>query len=229
MTAAQRINDINRNERRITMNEQEQPIGLHAEGPLPRALAPETHEAEPRDGPRIYVASLSDYNAGILHGQWIEAVDDAEVMQDEIDTMLQTSPTTARYGEIAEEWAIHDYQGFGNYHLGEFESLGAVTMLARAIVERGQAISAWAAHLGSITEAVDQFEDAYFGEWDSPEAYAEDYLDSCGITAEIERVVPDHLQPYVSIDTEALARDLELGGEMSFIERPDGGVWAFGN
>ena len=37
--------------------------------------------------PRIYVASLSDYNNGILHGRWIEAVDDPEAMQDEIDAM----------------------------------------------------------------------------------------------------------------------------------------------
>ena len=26
-------------------------------------------------GPRIYVASLSDYNAGRLHGVWLEATD----------------------------------------------------------------------------------------------------------------------------------------------------------
>lgn len=180
-------------------------------------------------GPQVYVASLADYNSGILHGAWLDAAVETEQLEDGINRMLRESPASQRYGEHAEEWAIHDYQGFGNYHLGEFESLGAVTVLARAIVERGQAISAWAAHLGSITEAIEGFEDAYHGEWDSPEDYAEDYLDSCGITAEIERVVPDHLQPYVSIDTEALARDLELGGEMSFIERPEGGVWAFGN
>ena len=31
----------------------------------------EEHEALARDGPRLYVASLTDYNAGLLHGRWI--------------------------------------------------------------------------------------------------------------------------------------------------------------
>lgn len=33
------------------------------------------------DGPRIYVASLSDYNAGTLHGKWIDADQSAEDIQ----------------------------------------------------------------------------------------------------------------------------------------------------
>ena len=63
----------------------------------------EAHEAEPRDGPRIYVASLSDYNNGILHGTWIDADPDPDVMQDSIDQMLVRSPTARRYDEPAEE------------------------------------------------------------------------------------------------------------------------------
>ena len=33
----------------------------------------EQAEALRRERPRIYVASLSDYNAGVLHGEWIES------------------------------------------------------------------------------------------------------------------------------------------------------------
>ena len=47
---------------------------------MPTNEEPEAHEASPRDGPRIYVASLSDYNNGTLHGMWIEAVTDPEAM-----------------------------------------------------------------------------------------------------------------------------------------------------
>jgi hypothetical protein len=57
---------------------------------------------------------LSDYNAGILHGVWIDAVEDADELQEPIDRMLAASPTTRRYGDVAEEWAIHDFEGFGN-------------------------------------------------------------------------------------------------------------------
>ena len=41
-------------------------------GPESTGNENEEHEVLREDGPRIYVASLSDYNAGILHGDWIE-------------------------------------------------------------------------------------------------------------------------------------------------------------
>jgi antirestriction protein len=34
--------------------------------------------------PKIYVACLAAYNSGILHGKWIEANQEAEVIQSEI-------------------------------------------------------------------------------------------------------------------------------------------------
>lgn len=40
---------------------------------------------------RIYVASLSDYNNGHLHGRWIEAVSDVETMQAQVSDMLRKS------------------------------------------------------------------------------------------------------------------------------------------
>jgi len=52
---------------------------------------------------RIYVASLSDYNAGRLHGAWIDATQDADEIEAEVQEMLAASPEP-----IAEEWAIHD-------------------------------------------------------------------------------------------------------------------------
>ena len=44
---------------------------------------------------RIYVASLSDYNAGILHGTWIDfdQLTDLDDLRAAIATMLATSPT----------------------------------------------------------------------------------------------------------------------------------------
>ena len=37
--------------------------------------------------PRIYVASLSDYNAGHLHGRWIDADQDPDAIREEIAAM----------------------------------------------------------------------------------------------------------------------------------------------
>lgn len=55
---------------------------------------------------RIYVASLSDYNAGILHGTWIDfaQLTDLDDLRAAIAAMLATSPTAkAAPGQPAEE------------------------------------------------------------------------------------------------------------------------------
>jgi antirestriction protein len=69
---------------------------------------------------RLYVASLSDYNAGILHGEWIDVTDEG-AMREGISAMLASSPTAKQEGLPAEEWAIHDYEGFGELRLSEYE------------------------------------------------------------------------------------------------------------
>jgi|GEM_PF-6178432 len=53
--------------------------------------------------------------------------------------MLAASPTTARYGEPAEEWAIHDYEGFGLVALSEWERVERVADLARGVVRHSEA------------------------------------------------------------------------------------------
>jgi hypothetical protein len=43
--------------------------------------------------PEIWVGSLSDYNAGVLHGIWIDAWQEPEEIQEQVSWMLRTSPT----------------------------------------------------------------------------------------------------------------------------------------
>lgn len=171
--------------------------------------SPEQHEAQPRDPPRIYVASLSDYNAGRLHGAWIDAAQEPAEIHEAIDAMLARSPEP-----LAEEWAIHDYDNFGRLDLGEYESIETVSLLARGIVEHGEAFSAWASLDRLDVDRLSQFEEAYRGQWHSVEAYAEELLDDLGATETLEQV-PDWLQPYVSIDISGFARDLELSGDIT--------------
>lgn len=68
--------------------------------------------------PRIYVACLAAYNYGILHGAWIDADQEPWALWDEVAAMLRASPLAD-----AEEWAIHDYEGFGGTRIDEDESL----------------------------------------------------------------------------------------------------------
>jgi antirestriction protein len=141
----------------------------------------EVGEAEPKTYPQLYVASLADYNNGRLHGTWIDADPDPEVMQEAIDSMLAESPTQRDGEGIAEEWAIHDYQGFGGLRLGEYEALSTIARIAAGIDVHGPAFTAWAEHVGlSDTEQLNEFADRYQGEWESVEAFAENMLDEGG-------------------------------------------------
>ena len=58
--------------------------------------------------PRIYVACLAAYNNGYLHGAWVDATQDAWAIWGVVQKMLAASPVAD-----AEEWAIHDHEGFG--------------------------------------------------------------------------------------------------------------------
>ena len=167
------------------------------------------------DRPRIYVASLSDYNAGRLHGRWIEADQSAEGIAQEVELMLSTS---AELG--AEEYAIHDFEGFYGLSIGEYDSLESVAELARLIAEHGPAFAAYVTNEGADYATAEGFEDAYVGEWDDVDDYASELIDE-GVLGEI----PESLAPY--IDVERFARDLVLGGDFWTADAPGGNVWVF--
>ncbi|MXW76076.1 MAG: antirestriction protein ArdA [Acidimicrobiaceae bacterium] len=86
---------------------------------------PEQHEPLDHVEPRIYVASLSDYNNGHLHGRWIAAAQSPQRIYEEIHQMLATSPTLG-----AEEWAIHDYEGFAPHEIYETEDISTISQFA---------------------------------------------------------------------------------------------------
>ncbi len=181
-----------------------------------RIERPVSHEAAGPPAPRIYVASLSDYNAGRLHGQWLAADQSPDDLAAAVATMLAASRQPG-----AEEWAIHDYEGFGALALSEYEPLERVSLIARGIVEHGPAFAAWAARDPSDPGLAEQFEGTFRGQWPSTEAYAEELLDDLGATAALDDL-PEWLQPYVRLDSAGFARDLELGGRIWTAEGREG-------
>ena len=100
---------------------------LATPAPLGTATAPTVI-----DRPRIYVACLAAYNNGRLHGRWIEASDPHEVWQ-QVSAMLAASPEPD-----AEEWAIHDYDGFHGCRISEYAGFDTVCALAEFLEERGE-------------------------------------------------------------------------------------------
>lgn len=185
-------------------------------------VAKAQEERDPRSATRIYVASLSDYNDGRLHGTWLDAEAEPDELNDGIQAMLAGSPMGG-----AEEWAIHDYEGFGPLRLGEYESVATISQIGQGIAEHGAAYAHWASICGTDDrDELARFDDTYLGHWPSIGEYAENLLDDLGINDAIEHAVPESLQPYVTVDVDGFARDLEYSGDVTSSEG-DNGVYLF--
>lgn len=163
--------------------------------------------------PRIYVACLAAYNNGQLHGAWIDADQSADAIHDEIRAMLASSPIPG-----AEEWAIHDYDDFGGIQLSEYEDIDRVAEIAALLVEHGEAFGAWYSYDPSAD--VSDFQDAYRGEYESEEAYAEELVDDTGMLDSI----PENLRYY--FDYGRFARDLFMS-DMHSVRSGHGAVYVF--
>ena len=163
--------------------------------PLGTAVAP-----SPQDGPRIYVACLAAYNNAILHGRWIRATTPDEIAT-EVRAMLAGSPVPG-----AEEWAIHDYEGFEGVTLSEGASFESVCDLAAFLSEHGALGAKLHGHFGGrLEEARAAFED-YAGQYRTAADFAEETIRETGTQ------IPPSLEYY--IDWQALARDMALNGEI---------------
>jgi antirestriction protein len=156
-----------------------------------------------KQNPKIYVACLAAYNAGKLHGKWIDAAQDADSLHDEVEELLKASPEP-----FAEETAIHDYEDFGGIRLSEYEALSEVSRLALLITEHGEAFAAYAAYVGTESATEESFLEAYRGHWDSELGYAQELFDEL-----YAHEIPDHIRGY--IDYEAFCRDVFLDGYFS--------------
>ena len=156
------------------------------------------------EGPRIYVACLAAYNNGHLHGKWIDADQDAEAIQSGIAAMLAASPIPH-----TEEWAIHDYEGFEGAVIEEYSGIETVVKLATFVIEHGELGGKLLANFnGDLDDAEAAFND-YAGEHKSLADFAQELIEQ---TTEI----PENLANY--IDYDAIARNMELNGDVFTIE-----------
>jgi antirestriction protein len=149
----------------------------------------------------IYVACLAAYNSGILHGAWVDAAQEPWAIYDDVKAMLAASPITG-----GEEWAIHDYEGFGEVRIEEYASFDRVSELANFIAEHGEVGAALLDHYsGDLDDARNAMTDRYMGEHASLADYMQD-------ATEESTAIPHTLRYY--IDYRAMARDAELNGEL---------------
>ena len=195
------------------------------------------------DTPRIYVASLSDYNNGNLHGAWIEINKTVEEISEAIQAILATS----RY-PIAEEWAIHDYELPGGIRISEWEQMAHVSALGLALEQAGdqaEALAVWYANCepgddvkADADDLVQSFQSAFMGTGDSFKGWITDndvdVLNIDSLKAFIADAEKSHFGPKwaseafeeltYNIDWDMVARDQE---SYYNVVRYDGTVYIF--
>lgn len=171
-------------------------------------------DQSPATTPRIYVACLAAYNNGHLHGAWIDADQDEEAIFAEIHTMLLRSPVPD-----AEEYAIHDYEGFGGVELREYSAINTVVRVAAFLAEHGTLGGAVLAYFsGDLDEASRALTHGYMGQFESLADYVQE------LTEETTSI-PEPLRYY--IDWAAMARDVEMNGDVFTIETAHDAVHVF--
>lgn len=153
---------------------------------------------------RIYVACLASYNSGILYGKWIDATQCVDGINEDVQAMLEGSPI-----EDAEEWVIHDFEGFGSHRVSEYEGFQSVSDVAEFIEEHGELGSEVLAYFSDLDDARKALEEGYAGEYKTLADFAEEITE--GTTD-----IPDNLSYY--IDYERMGRDMEMSGDIFTIE-----------
>ena len=163
----------------------------------------------------LYVADLAAYNAGFLHGVWVDATDDPEDMEAAVQAMLATSPVPG-----AEEYAIHDYEGFEGVSIKEYAGIDTVARMGAFIAEHG-ALGAGLLEqfVGDMDQAETALRDCYHGQFASLADFMEDLTAESGVT------IPEALRYY--IDWKAMARDAEMNGEFFTVETAHDEVHVF--
>jgi len=149
--------------------------------------------------PRIYIACLASYNAGILHGKWFDIDDysDVEELQGAINEMLAESPEPD-----AEEYAIHDWEGFGGYNVEEYDSISDLFTIGELIGKHGTIIADFLGHyMCDLSELAEKFYEAYCGCYKDEEEYASELFDEL-----YAHDIPDNVKFY--IDYALFTRDL---------------------
>jgi antirestriction protein len=175
---------------------------------------PKRNKMEIKPEIRIYVACLAAYNGGRLHGRWIDANQSVEGIWDEICLMLTSSPCPD-----AEEYAIHDYEGFEGVRIKEYSGMREVAAKAAFIAEHGRLGAELIIYYGTVEDAQEAIEDRYAGQYASLADFAQEITEQ-------STEIPEPLRYY--IDYDRMARDMAISDVMT-IETAHDEVHVFWN
>lgn len=170
----------------------------------------ETQTKIDQDLPQIYVACLAAYNNGFLHGEWIDASEGIEHVRERIKWILLDSPMQEEK-EPCEEWAIHDYQNFGNYKVTEYHDLEDLCEIAEFLKECEnfpEEVVSWLVDDYGIRGARNKMDDDFIGEFDSTTDLAYHYVEETELLSGLNSCIENYF------DYESFGRNLELNGDV---------------
>lgn len=174
------------------------------------------------NAPAVWLGCLACYSAGQLVGKWMSPTDAAEASRVEIHE--STGPLARMLAEAHEELWVMDSEYVplsGEFGMSECAEIG------EAFEEIGA--GDWPAYLayaatgasGSPIPDPEEFREAYQGEWDSREDFAQELAEDIG-------AIPDDAAwPNSYIDWERAARDLFM--DYSDEPAPGGRIYVFRN
>jgi antirestriction protein len=164
--------------------------------------------------PSIWCGTYAKYNAGNLDGQWFDLEDYAD--KDELYAAFQ-----AYHGPGEHEFMFNDHQDIPGKYVGEsFISPDVWDEWVSLDNDDKELLEVYQDNIdGSATLA--QAQEAFEGKCESKEDWAQDYWENTGLIESI----PDSLQSY--IDYASYARDCEMSGDITFVERGYHDVWVF--
>ncbi|ELY6169644.1 antirestriction protein ArdA [Cronobacter sakazakii] len=150
--------------------------------------------------PAVYVGTYHKYNCGSIFGKWFDLTDfeDEDEFHDACRQLHANEPDP--------EFMFQDWEGIPSQFASESSvDWTFIEAYKRAKDEgRDAAFIAWADYTGECD--YNAFDDAYRGEAESEEDFAQQHVEDCGLLSE----VPDTLRSY--FDYEAYARDLFSSG-----------------
>ena len=147
--------------------------------------------------PKIYVVNLNSYNNGRTRGKWYELPVDFSRIKS--DLLLDV--------EHGEEYAIHDFENFYDYKVGEYSSIQELNEYAEKLEEISDRD-----HLKdfleiySIDDIINNKDDLDFVEAENDEDLAQELIEQMG---GLEVLSVETLQRYFNFG--AYGRDLAIG------------------
>ncbi|WP_157187318.1 antirestriction protein ArdA [Nocardia vinacea] len=186
-------------------------------------------EHEPRSNPRIYVTSGLPLRAELTTGTWLDMARSPEDIHAEMFAVFGDDETYE-----ADRLYIWDYHGFGAFEvttgaigLEGVDSIELLAQVAQGIAEHGPAYAAYASAHEDDLRRLDQFERAYQGHYESPEAYARELLAPLRLDDALKPLLPASIRDFDCIDYDGIGQGLLAQDDIVVFTADDGGVWVF--